>query len=193
MKIILLTYQGESLLSIPDSAVVKNGNPFFIPDFDSSFEAHPYIAVKICRLGKSIASRFAHRYYEELAPALNISAANLLIRLRQNGLPWTEATGFDKSLPLGTFLPVKDMRDRQLSLSITDREGNTRCFPLSIPEEEKIETAIERVSLANSLKMGDLILIPLPPFASSPAITLETDSIISINADGNVILDLPVR
>ena len=197
MKIVLFTYPEKAMLSLPDSAVVKNGNPFFIPDFDSRFEAKPYIAVKISRLGKSIAARFAHRYYEELAPAFNISAADLLIKLRRGQLPWTEATGFDKSVPLGKFLPSDEIRKMELKLTLTDKEGNSRDASFPIPSDEEIAEAIERVSLTNSLKMGDLLLLPLSPIAStsslSPVIQLENNTLLTIKADDRILLDLPVR
>jgi len=194
MKILLLTPEENAVLSIPDSAIVKNGNPFFIPDFDPEFRAYFFLAVKICRLGKSISPRFAHRYYAEAAPAINIRANTLLHELREKRLPWTEATAFDKSLPLGKFLPVETLRNKPLLLTISSHEGENLTLPMILPEENEIARAIERISRYNSLKMGDLILLPFSFATPSPlSPVLEIDSIITVKNDGTSLLELPVR
>ena len=48
----------------PDSAILKDGKPFFIPDFSNEVHYETELVVRINRLGKNIASRFAHRYYD---------------------------------------------------------------------------------------------------------------------------------
>ncbi|MDD3357347.1 MAG: fumarylacetoacetate hydrolase family protein, partial [Dysgonamonadaceae bacterium] len=42
----------------PESAQLKDGNPFFIPDFTSEVHYETEIVVKIDRLGKHIAEGF---------------------------------------------------------------------------------------------------------------------------------------
>ena len=49
-----------------DSSLLKDGKPFFIPDFSSEVHYETEIVVRIDRLGKNIAERFAHRYYNEV-------------------------------------------------------------------------------------------------------------------------------
>ena len=48
----------------PDSALLKDGKPFFIPDFSNEVHYETELVVRISRLGKNIAERFAHRYYD---------------------------------------------------------------------------------------------------------------------------------
>ena len=48
----------------PDSAILKDGKPFFVPDFSAEVHYETEVVVRICRLGKNIAPRFAHRYYD---------------------------------------------------------------------------------------------------------------------------------
>ena len=60
----------------PDSAILKDGKPFFIPDFSNEVHYETEVVVRICRLGKNIAPRFAHRYYD---------AVGALQRVRQFG------------------------------------------------------------------------------------------------------------
>ena len=63
---------------IPDSSIIRSGNPFFVPDFDTRFVALPSIAVRICKLGKGIAPRFVPRYYDEVTFGLSVVAADRL-------------------------------------------------------------------------------------------------------------------
>ncbi|MDE6028229.1 MAG: hypothetical protein K2G23_09170, partial [Muribaculaceae bacterium] len=75
-------------LAYPDSAMVRSGNPIFLPDFNCSFSGIFYLAVKISRLGKSIAERFATRYYSEAAPAMAVFPDELVGEFCRNNLPW---------------------------------------------------------------------------------------------------------
>ena len=47
----------------PESAILKDGKPFFYPDWSSQIEYEAEIVVRIDRLGKNIQSKFAYRYY----------------------------------------------------------------------------------------------------------------------------------
>lgn len=173
-------------LSLPDSSIMKNGNPFFIPDFDSSFSATVYTAVKVCRLGKTIAPRFASRYYTSFAPALNLRADNLLRALREAGLPWNAACGFDKSLVLGEFVETRSHEGKEIpSIIIGDEIINYHW-----PDEERIAEAINRASMYNALKMGDLILIPAEDIKEIP---LKIGQNIRAEVAGTTLLKLPVR
>lgn len=195
MKIIALLpdegkekYGLQPTLSYPDSSIVKNGNPLFIPDFDSSFSGRVFMAVKISRLGKNIAERFVCRYFSEIAPAIAVFADNLLNALRHDGMPWTIATGFDKSLVLGKFIPYNDNEPGKTFQMILEDSSQTR-IAVPLPEMNEIEKAVSEVSRYNSLKMGDLILIPVKvePFI------LSLDSLVTIREGEDVLLKLPVR
>ena len=101
----IFVFLSEAMMAIPDSTIVKNGNPVYLPDFDPNITARPYMALRIDRLGKSVSPRFAYRYFEQAAPCLLLTAETELQRLREQGLPWTEAFVFDKSCVLGDFIP----------------------------------------------------------------------------------------
>lgn len=87
--------EGEtSWYEMPDSALLRTGNPFFVPDFDSEFRAFPSICFRIGRLGKSIASRFAYRYIDSWTASVAVAATGLLRTQREAGMPWTRLRGF---------------------------------------------------------------------------------------------------
>ena len=95
-----------------DSALLTGGKPFFIPDFTERCEYETEIVVRISRLGRSIAPRWAHRYYDAVTVGIDFTARDLQQRLRTQGLPWELCKGFDSgfALPLGHQRP--DSADR---------------------------------------------------------------------------------
>ena len=88
---------------IPESAIQKTGKPFFLPDFSESFRCRAAVGIRICRLGKNIAAKFASRYYEEAGICLTIEASDLLEKLKAAHAPWALATAFDGAVIVGSF------------------------------------------------------------------------------------------
>lgn len=146
------------------SAILQGGNPYFVPDFDSLFEARPALAIRIGKLGKGIAPRFAHRYIDGVAPASMMIACNLLDNLRKSGLPWSKAISYDRSLAVGQFanLPIEEISAASVSLDIINGDevnsfkSNVTCLSCSIEE------IISILSRDNALKTGDYIVIASP-------------------------------
>ena len=145
-----------------DSSLLKDGKPFFIPDFSSEIHYETEIVVKIDRLGKNIAERFAHRYYNEVTVGVDFTARDLQSKLRAQGLPWEISKAFDNSAALGTFIPVErvgDINRIPFHLDIngtTVQAGNTQdmLFP--------VDKIIAYVSRFFTLKIGDLIYTGTP-------------------------------
>lgn len=146
----------------PDSALLKSGKPFFIPDFSNEIHYETEIVVKISRLGKNIAERFAHRYYDELTVGIDFTARDLQLRQKEKGLPWEISKSFDNSAAIGEFVPKTEFLDVQnlhFHLDInnqTVQSGNTKDMIFSI---DKI---IAYVSRFFTLKIGDLIYTGTP-------------------------------
>lgn len=86
-----------------DSALVKNGKPFFIPDWAGRVDYEAELVVRICRLGKGIPVRFAHRYYDALTVGIDFTARDLQQKARSEGMPWTICKGFDGSAVIGDW------------------------------------------------------------------------------------------
>lgn len=146
-----------------DSSLLKDGKPFFIPDFSSEVHYETEIVIKIDRLGKNIAERFAHRYYSEVTVGIDFTARDLQNRLRAEGLPWEISKAFDNSAAIGTFIPLENaggnVNDIPFHLEIngkTVQEGNTQdmLFP--------VDRIIAYASRFFTLKMGDLIYTGTP-------------------------------
>ena len=146
----------------PDSALLKDGKPFFLPDFSERIEYETELVFRISRLGKNIAPRFAHRYYDAVTVGIDFTARDLQARLRANGEPWEISKGFDSSAVIGTFIEKEKIADTArlpFSLSIngqTVQEGNSEDMIFGIDD------IIAYVSRFCTLKIGDLIYTGTP-------------------------------
>ena len=48
----------------PDTAVLRNGAPFFYPDFSNDVHYEAELVLKICKEGKNIDEKFAYKYFD---------------------------------------------------------------------------------------------------------------------------------
>ena len=146
----------------PESAQLKDGKPFFIPDFSKEVHYETEIVVKINRLGKCIEERFAHRYYDEITVGIDFTARDIQRDLKQQGLPWEVSKAFDNSAAIGRFISKNEFQDIQninFHLDIDSKivqKGNTSDMIYSI---DKI---VAHVSQYFTLKIGDLIFTGTP-------------------------------
>ena len=87
-----------------DSSLLKDHKPFFIPTDLGRVDYETEVVVRICRLGKSIPQRFAHRYYDAVTVGIDFTARDLQDRLKNAGLPWDLSTGFDGAAAIGEWI-----------------------------------------------------------------------------------------
>ena len=146
-----------------EASLLKDGKPFYIPDFSSEVQYEAEIVVKINRLGKCINRRFACRYYDEITVGIDMTARDLQQKLRKNGLPWEISKSFDNSAVIGKFVSIEktcwniDAISFRLDIDgKTVQQGNTADMVF------KIDEIIEYISRFVTLKMGDLIFTGTP-------------------------------
>ena len=147
----------------PDSAILKDGKPFFVPDFSHEVHYETEVVVRICRLGKNIAPRFAHRYYDAVTVGIDFTARDLQRKFREAGNPWELCKGFDNAAAIGTFISLEqaggDLQNLDFHLDIDGCEvqrGNTTDMLF------KIDDIIAYVSRFMTLKIGDLLFTGTP-------------------------------
>lgn len=146
----------------PDSALLRENKPFFIPDFSKQVEYEVELVVRINRLGKNISEKFASRYYEEVALGVDFTARDLQQRQRALGAPWEIAKAFDNSAVISDFIPLSTLANAQgISFSLSKngvevQRGNTRDMLFSVNQ------IIAYVSQFFTLKIGDLIYTGTP-------------------------------
>ncbi len=147
----------------PDSAILKDGKPFFVPDFSNEVHYETEMVVRICRLGKNIAPRFAHRYYDAVTVGIDFTARDIQRKFREKGHPWELSKSFDNSAAIGTFVPLEeigsDVNHLNFSLSINGekvQDGFTGNMIF------KVDDIISFVSRYMTLKIGDLLFTGTP-------------------------------
>lgn len=146
----------------PDTAILRPGTPFFYPEFSKDIHYECEIVVKINRVGKNIAEKFAPKYYDEIGLGIDFTARDLQAKCKEKGHPWEIAKSFESSAPISKeFLPKKDLDLDHLSFSLYQngvkvQEGNTEDMIFSI------DHLISYVSQFMTLKKGDLIYTGTP-------------------------------
>lgn len=146
----------------PDSAILKDGKPFFIPEFTDRVDYETELVVRICRLGKHIAPRFAHRYYDAVTVGIDFTARDLQSDFRGKGLPWELCKGFDDSAVLGKFVPVESLPPIQDLHFHLDIDGQTVQRGHTADMLFKVDEIIAYVSQFCTLKIGDLLYTGTP-------------------------------
>ena len=150
------------IFSKPESALTRDGKPFFVPDFAERFDYETEIVVRINKLGKNIAERFAHRYYDELTVGIDFTARDLQGKLRSEGLPWEICKGFDGSAAIGTFVNKAELPEIQNLNFRLDIDGQTVQKGWTGDMIFSVDRIISYVSQFFTLKTGDLIFTGTP-------------------------------
>jgi len=146
----------------PDSSLLKNNKPFFLPGFSDNIHYEVEVVIKISKLGKGIAAKFAHRYYDEVTLGIDITARDIQSRQAKAGMPWELSKCFDGAAPIGEFIPVADLtnlNDLDFRLEINNKvvqKSNTSDMIFGFNE------IVEYVSQFFTLKTGDLIFTGTP-------------------------------
>lgn len=145
-----------------DSALLKDSKPFFLPDELGRIDYETELVVRICRLGKSIPQRFAHRYYDAVTVGIDFTARDLQNRLRAEGKPWDLCKGFDGSAAIGEWVSIEKFRDIQAIHFRLDINGNTVQEGCSSDMLFMVDEIIAYISQWFTLKTGDILYTGTP-------------------------------
>ena len=146
----------------PDSAVLPKQQDFYIPEFSNDIHYEVEVLVKIKKVGKHISKEFASSYYDEIGLGIDFTARDLQSKLKEKGLPWEKAKGFDGAAVIGEWLSKTQFNDlNNLNFKLEKngevvQNGNT-SFMLW-----KIDEIIAYVSTFFMLKKGDVIFTGTP-------------------------------
>ena len=147
----------------PDSAILKQGKPFFLPTFSKEVHYETELVVRICRLGKCIAPRFAHRYYDAVTVGIDFTARDLQRAFREQGHPWELSKSFDNSAAIGEFISLEkagdDVQNIDFHLDIDGKQVQHGCTRDML---FKVDEIIAYVSQFMTLKIGDLLFTGTP-------------------------------
>lgn len=146
----------------PDTAISPKGHPFFIPDFSKNVHHEVELVVRINRLGKHIEEKFAYKYYDQIGLGIDFTARDIQEVIKEKGLPWEKAKGFDGSAVISrTFLDKENLNLNDINFSLKKngsiaQSGNTKKMIFTIDQ------IIAYISQFYTLKIGDLIYTGTP-------------------------------
>jgi acylpyruvate hydrolase len=144
----------------PDSALLRNNAPFFIPEFSQDVHYEVELVVKIKKLGRHIPEAFALDYIDSIALGIDFTARDVQSRLKEQGLPWEKSKGFDHSAVISAFIETPERLDHidfrlEKNGEIVQR-GNSAHMIHSIPK------LIAHISEYFTLKIGDYLYTGTP-------------------------------
>jgi len=146
----------------PDTALLKNNAPFYYPDFSKDIHYEVEIILKICKEGKYVDEKFAHKYFDEIGIGIDFTARDLQTKAKQKGNPWAIAKGFNGSAPISGFISkhnFKNIYDLNFGLKIDNelmQQGNTKFMLFNF------DYIVSYLSKFFTLKTGDIIFTGTP-------------------------------
>ena len=172
----------------PDTAILKKGSDFYIPEFSDDVHYELEVVLKISKGGKYIQEEKASNYFEEIGLGIDFTARDLQSQLKAKELPWELAKGFDGSAVVSEFYKKSSFDMKNLNFSLLKnkdkvQDGNTSMMIFS---PEKI---IAFVSQYFTLKTGDLIFTGTPKGVGKVA---END-ILQAFLENEKVLDLRIQ
>ena len=189
MKIICQYLPGGPSFTLPETAVGREGQPFFVPDDLGMIVATPVLVVPIMRLGKHIAQQFAHRYYTHWSAGVLFVCQERLDELRRERHPWADAFAFDGALRVGKWMDM-DEQAATLPHHLCLQFANSNPLEIDVPAlRDVVDAMIQRESKWNTLRQGDYLIFQ--PVESG--LTIWPDELLQFHLDNEEILRVKLK
>lgn len=175
----------------PDTSLLRNNDPFFIPSFSKQVDYETELVVKINRVGKCIEERFAHRYYDEVGLGIDFTARDLQREAMAAGHPWEKAKGFDRSAAISPrFLSLSELGKgvEDLSFEMT-LNGEVRQVGRVRDMIFSVDKIIAYISRYMTLRMGDYIFTGTP----SGVGPVSKGDVLRATLDGEELLNFDIK
>lgn len=169
MNIVVKT-SGDKVFVRPDVTLERNSEDLYVPEVVSSLSYTPVLYARLCRPGKSIAAKFADRYYDSFNYGILLYADDLI-----DGSP--EGFACSSCLDHTSFLPLtfynKVVLGQETNVFELKADGAV-LYSASAPGPSFIEEAIEKASAYVPVRTGDVLAIEL--CERKPLCSRELDS-----------------
>lgn len=175
----------------PDTAMLRNNDPFYIPTFSREVHYECELIVRIDRVGKCIEERFAHRYYDEVGLGIDFTARDLQREAIAQGLPWESSKAFDYSAAISPeFIPLQelggDIRNLRFALDINGERRQTGDTSQMLFSVDRLIAAVSRYM---TLRMGDLLFTGTPAGVGP----VQSGDNLCATLEGRKLLDFDIR
>ncbi len=151
----------------PDTAVLKEGQDFYLPDLFQEVHHEVELLVRIDRHGKHIQSKFASKYYNQIGLGIDFTARDKQTELKSKGLPWELAKSFDGSAFISSWYDKTEFGDLgNLEFSL-NRNGKPVQKGTTADMLFHIDEIIAFVSQYFTLRTGDILFTGTPAGVSA--------------------------
>jgi 2-keto-4-pentenoate hydratase/2-oxohepta-3-ene-1,7-dioic acid hydratase in catechol pathway len=174
----------------PETALLRNNQPFYYPDFTENLHYETELVLRICRVGRSIPEQFASRYISEIGLGIDFTARDIQDECKKKGLPWEIAKGFDYSAPVSPcFIPFEEFKDINNINFRLELDGKTVQNGNSADLIFSFNRIISYVSRFITLKIGDLIFTGTPDGVGR----VEIDNNLKAYIEDKLMLDFDIK
>lgn len=157
-----LTPENPVLFLKPDTAVLPKNQTFYIPEFTNDVHYEVELIIRINKVGKYIDKRFAHKYYDRIGLGIDFTARDLQSKLKDKGLPWEIAKGFDGAAVIGEYIEKEKLQNLEDIKFHLKRNGEIVQQGSSAQMIWKIDELVAYISQFFTLKTGDVIFTGTP-------------------------------
>lgn len=146
----------------PKSALLQLQTPFYYPEFTNELHYECELVLKICKNGRYITEKAASNYYDAISVGIDFTARDVQEECKKKGLPWEKAKAFDNSAAVGSFIDIKEIKDKKnINFSFTK---NKEVVQKASSQEMifSFDQIIFHISNYFSLNIGDFIFTGTP-------------------------------
>ncbi len=173
----------------PETAVLKNNEDFYLPDFSNDIHHELELVLRICKNGKRIEEKFAHKYYDQITVGIDFTARDIQQQQKEKGLPWEIAKAFDGSAPLGKFISLSELKQPD-NISFTLHKNNEQVqIGNSADMLFDFNKIISYISRFFTLKTGDLIYTGTPAGVGA----VKTGDLLEARLEGELLLQCAIK
>ncbi|MBR9978310.1 MAG: fumarylacetoacetate hydrolase family protein [Bacteroidetes bacterium] len=153
----------------PAASLCMQGREIELPAFSNDVHHELELVLLVGREGRHISEEQALHHVAGIAVGLDLTARDTQTALREKGLPWTIAKGFETAACVSNFLPrqrFEDLNALRFTLHVNNtlrQEGDTSLMIFSV------QRIIAFISSLVSLQPGDLIFTGTPHGVSAVA------------------------
>ena len=172
----------------PDSALMRQRDAFYIPDWTNEVHYELELVVKFMRLGKNIEERFASKYYKEITVGIDFTARDKQSDLKSKGLPWEKAKAFDQSAVIGHWREIAKYDTDNIHFQLFKngslvQDGYSNLMINNIPK------LVEHCSSYFTIKIGDLLFTGTPEGVGK----VESGDLLEGYLEGEKVLNVRIK
>lgn len=173
----------------PKSALLQPHTPFYYPEFTNELHYECELVLRVCKNGKYIQEKFAHKYYDAITVGIDFTARDIQAELKKKGLPWEKAKAWDNSAAIGKWVPVQELKNRKDIQFGLNKNGEQVQKGASSEMIFGFDYLVSYISNFFSINIGDLIYTGTPAGVGELVVGDEIEAFL----EGTSLLALEVK